>query len=167
MKTVTYKVYDFNELSDKAKETAIEKWYENEDYPMLTEDLTESCKALLDEKKIKHDELKLYYSLSSSQGDGLCFTGKFQWKKYRVSITHNYRYYFAKSTEIMLMNEEGDEVYDKKVIERFTAIYLDICGKLEKEGYGELEYRMDFDEMRDHCEANEYTFTDSGVMDNQ
>jgi len=167
MKTVTYKVYNFNELSYKAKQNAIDKWYEKEDYPMLAEELTESCKALLEDKKITHDDLKLYYSLACCQGDGLCFIGKFQWKKYRISITHNYRYYFAKSTAITLEDEEGNEVYDKDVIEQFTNIYLDICGKLEKEGYSTLEYRMDFEEMQENCEANEYTFTDDGVMDNQ
>ena len=88
MKTVTYKVYNFDELKAEAKQNAIDKWYEREDYPMLDDDLTESCKALLEEKKITHDGLKLYYSLSCSQGDGLCFIGNFKWKKYRVSIKH-------------------------------------------------------------------------------
>ena len=167
MKTVTYKVYNFNELSDKAKQNAIDKWYESEDFPMLSEDLTESCGALLKDKKITYADLKLYFSLSSCQGDGLCFVGEFQWNKYYIKITHNYRYYFAKSTEIMLMDEEGEECCDKKAIDRFTKIYLDICGKLKKEGYGVLDYRMDFDEFQELCESNEYTFTDDGVMDNQ
>jgi len=167
MKIVTYKVYDFNELSGEARQAAIEKWYKNEEYPFLAEDLTDLCGTLLSEKKITHDELKLYYNLSNCQGDGLCFIGKFQWKKYYISITHNYRYYYAESTEIMLMNEKGNEVYNEKAIKQFTDIYLNICGKLEKEGYGILEYRMNFDEMRDFCETNNYTFTANGIMDNQ
>lgn len=169
MKIVTkkYKVYEFKELSKEAKDKVIEKYYEMEDYPFLAENLTESCKTLLEENKIKYNEdLRLGYSLTYSQGDGLNFVGSFEWKKYHIIITHSYDYEFASASEITIMNEESEEIDNEKIKEQFKTIYLDICEKLEKEGYSELEYRMNYKEMQEHCEVNDYNFLEDGTMVN-
>jgi hypothetical protein len=164
---VEYEVYDFKELSREAKDKAIEIWYEAENYPFLEEELTESCKALLKENKIKYfDDLKLGYSLSYSQGDGLHFVGNFEWKQYNIRIIHNYRYAFSSSAEISLINTEGEEITEGKDYEEFNSIYLNICKKLEKEGYATLEYRMNDKEFQEHCKVNKYNFFKDGRMAN-
>ena len=48
MRKKFYNVYKFNELTDNQKEKAIEKWYKIEDYPFLSDDLTENCRHLLE-----------------------------------------------------------------------------------------------------------------------
>ena len=92
--------------------------------------------------------------------------GEDDMKKYNVAITHSYSYAFASSSEITIMDEEGEEINNEKINEQFKSIYLDICKKLEKEGYAELEYRMDYKEFSEHCEANTYNFFKDGRMVN-
>ena len=49
-----------------------------------------------------------------------------------------------------------------KVLAKVEDIYMDLCSKLEKEGYAELE-NIDSDEyLKDAIEANEYEFTADG-----
>ena len=73
MKIITreYKVYNFNELNNESKDYAIEKYYETEDYYFLEDDILEELYQL-DKHKI-FEEVKLRYSLSWCQGDGLSF----------------------------------------------------------------------------------------------
>jgi hypothetical protein len=168
METRQYQVYKFSELSDKAKEKAISYWYEHEDFPMLEEDLTESCKELLKQNKIDNvtDDLKLYYDLSCSQGSGLCFIGSFTWKKYYILIKHvNNHYYHNKTTSITVMNDDGNEIDSEKTIGQFRSIYFDICNKLEKDGRNTVDYRMDNAEFNELCETNDYMFTANGKID--
>lgn len=161
MRILETKVYSFDELSEEAKEKAIEKWYENEDYPWMEEDLTESCKALLEENGCTFEDINLSYSLSYGQGDGLCFTGYISKNGNTLRLTHNYRYYFASSVEMNYTDSEGEDIEEVKELK---DIYFNICKELEKEGYGILEYRMDFSEFSEHCEANNYEFTEDGKM---
>ena len=164
---IIYEVYEFKELSEEVKDKVIEKWYESEEYPFLEENLTESCKALLQENKVKYNgDLRLGYSLSYSKGDGLNFIGNFEWKKYHIKITHSWRYSSASSSDIIIMDEEGEEIDNEKISKQFEDIYLDICDKLEKEGYAEIEYRMDYNEFQEHCESNGYNFLKDGKMVN-
>lgn len=163
MKTHCINLYEFNELSDKAKQKAIDKWYEAGDYYFLTEDLTESCKFLLESNKVEYSDIKILYSLSSSQGDGLCFTGTIEKNGNKLKLTHRSRYYYAKSVNMTFSYSEGSEVNEAAELER---IYLDVCKELEKEGYATMDYRMTFDEFAQHCDANQYFFEENGVMNN-
>jgi len=162
MREIKLKVYNFNELSDEVKQKVIDKWYEEEDYPFLSEDLTEQTKMLLDENNVEYDDLKVYYSLSCSQGDGLCFIGNFKYKGHSFKITHNWRYYFAESVDIVEVNDEGEEIENH--VEEFKKVYLKVAKEVEKAGYSILEYRMNFEEFNEMCEANEYEFYENGEM---
>ena len=74
MRTITeeYKLYTYNELSEEAKET-VKEWYLNDD---LRVDLFhEDLKNRLAEN-YKRSDLKVCFSLSSCQGDGLNIEGK-------------------------------------------------------------------------------------------
>ena len=167
MKKVYYTVYKFKELSKEAKQKAIDDYYEDSDYPFLYEELYSWLEELLEKNKITiTGETKLYYSLSYSQGDGLCFIGNFKWRKYYVKITHSGHYYYSNSTTIDIENEEA-EYASEKTIERFKKIYTKICDKLEKIGYEELEYRPTFKEFEDLCDSNKYTFLNDGTVDNE
>lgn len=188
--TKHYQVFKFNELSKKAKEFAIEKWYENEDYPFLTEDIKEE----LDYKDSYFSDIKLQYSLSCCQGDGLSFSGEFdlkkwlndkhkisEWKKniicdYYDNITssgNNGHYCYASKNDIdyrgypNLKNEcKRIEKLISEILNKVEDYYINLCKELEKYGYSVIEYRMDFDEFDDHCESNEYNFFEGGRMAN-
>lgn len=161
MRTIRIKLYKFSELSKEAKNKARDNWYENEDYPFLSETLTESCYYLLNENGCTYSDIKLLYSLSYSQGDGLCFTGSISKNGNTLNLTHNYRYYFASSVQMTYTDNEGEEVDE---IKELRDIYFEVCKQLEKEGYGEIEYRMTDDECSNLFEENEYEFTKDGKL---
>jgi hypothetical protein len=159
MRTIETKVYSFSELSNEAKEKAIEKYYENENYPFLSDDLTESCKEYLKENNCIYRDIKLYYSLSNCQGDGLCFIGEIEKDGKLLKLTHNWRYYYASSVDMEFYDENGEEIEEVKELK---DIYFDICNKLENEGYGIIEYRMDNEEFCEFSDENGYEYTEDG-----
>ena len=79
MRTIETNVFEFNELSDSAKETAIQ-WYRS---CIESSDYAET--VIYDAKEIGAlfglDIDEVYYSGFSSQGDGACFVGKYSYKK--------------------------------------------------------------------------------------
>lgn len=181
MKTIKINLYKFEELSKEAQTKAIKKWYENEEYHFLSEDLTESCKNYLGENKVKFQDLKLLYSLSWSQGDGLCFIGEFAKYSINMSIKHNQRYCYSKSVDFEFFDMQGRQIDEDgsildsngkpngrraEKINKLKAVYFDICRTLENKGYFTLEYRMNTEEFTENCEANEYTFEEDGTMNN-
>ena len=136
VETISRDLYHFNELSDRAKEKAIEKlrginvddfaWYDS-DY----EDFTAICKLV----GIEID--KIYFTGFSSQGDGACFTGNFKHvsnalelvrayapkdeklhsaiqylqdnsNRIGATIKHNDRYYHENSVDIDVYNIDAD-----------------------------------------------------------
>ncbi len=190
--TKEYKVYKFEELTEEIKEKVIEKWYENEDYPCLTDTLEQDLENHFDEKGIFSDTT-LNYSLSHCQGDGLNFSGdidlkKFldciysiklpEWKKrglceyvYKVYSTGNDgRYCFANKNDIDFTYNYSDKKYkylDKlfyKVYHEIQNYYMTICEGLKKAGYDEIKYRMNNAEFKDHCESNNYEFLENGEI---
>ena len=77
--TTTRTLYQFGELSDKAKQRAIEKLYDiNTDYDWwdCTYDTIKTAGACLG-----IDVQEIYFSGFWSQGDGACFTGEYQYRK--------------------------------------------------------------------------------------
>lgn len=158
MRTITTTVYKFEELKDEVKSKVIENYYRDYDYPMLAEDLTELAKEKLTEKGIEFENLRLLYSLSYSQGDGLCFTGILCKDGKKLVLTHSHRYYFAKSVTMYFEGANGEEVEEDKEL---LNDYLEVCAYLEKIGYKILDYRPDFAEIAD---ANEWEYTEDGEL---
>ena len=171
VKQVPVSVYEFKELEPKAKERAKKDWYDNEDYPMLSEDLTEFVKGQLEANQIiANDGPKVMYSLSYSQGDGLMFTGQFQYKDINVKVKHSGHYYHSNSADFYFTNDDGEDIEGNETyqatIEEFKSIYKTICKDAEKAGYAETDYRMTDEEFQEHCEANDYNFYENGKMAN-
>jgi hypothetical protein len=79
MKTQTIVTYKFNELSESAKERAIDEYrqcsLDDEWYEGTVEKWKESASL------IGIDIDNIYFSGFYSQGDGACFTGSYQYKK--------------------------------------------------------------------------------------
>ena len=161
MKTIILNVYKFNELSEDVQQKVIDKYYENKTYAFLSEDLTESCKEYLKENDCNYSGIKLYYSLSNCQGDGLCFIGEVEKNGKRLKLSHNSRYCHAHSVNMEFYDENGDETDE---IQELKNIYFDICKKLEDEGYSIIEYRMDTDEFLDISESNNWEYYEDGEM---
>ena len=88
MKTVKVKVYEYDELTKEAQEKVLEKlWDLNVDYDWwecVYEDAT------IIGKLMGIDISKIYFSGFSSQGDGACFEGTYQYQKRSVKSLTEY-----------------------------------------------------------------------------
>jgi len=153
MEQKTIQVYKYEELSDDAKETALNSHIESNDFDFLEESLTEYLKELLTEAKID-GEAELSYSLSCCKGDGVSFTGNFEYKGVNISVTRNNSHYVHSNS------------VDIEAEAEFKEIFKEICDKIEKVGYSEIEYQNSEESFKENCEANEYTFRENGEMEN-
>ena len=181
MKKITkeYNLYTYNELSKEAKEKALKKHIEDNDYYFLSDYLNERLHELLEENKIQdiNDTSKpntkptqVLYSLSYCQGDGCCFEGNFIWNGYNVSIKHSGYYYHSKMVNISMFEIENDcrpEPVNSKDEKEFEELYQSICEQLEKDGYSFIDYENSEESFIEMCDANEYTFLENGTMFNE
>jgi hypothetical protein len=183
MKTITktIDIYELHELEEEAKNRALEDWRVGNYYFFLESHLYNLLKEKLDENNIKYidnncktkDGLCLLYSLSHSQGDGLCFTGTFEYRDITVYVTHNFRYYHSQSTTIEAQEtnnlgyhiDESEPLYQQEKI--FRGIYESICKDLEVQGYDFIEYEDSMENFAECCMSNNYTFTKDGEMINE
>lgn len=168
MKTIKLKLYTVKELSKEAFKKAHEEWIKNNDYFFLEEYLTEQLKDLLKENKITNDsnDVSIGYSLSYCQGDGVMFSGHFEWNGYTVKIEHEGRYYHSNSKVISIEDKEGNTVDTNEPYEVFEKIYQTICKELEKDGYNYIEHEDSEENFVNMCEMNNYTFEVDGTIRN-
>ena len=88
MRTIETTVYKFSELSEAAKEKAIENWNRDGlDYEWW-DAVYEDAKTIGELMGIKVD--KIFFSGFWSQGDGACFEGSYEYKKGSVKAVRDY-----------------------------------------------------------------------------
>ncbi len=166
MKEKIIKVYEFNELKPKIQEKVLNEFREKEDFSFLNESLNDYLKELLKDKKIKSNDLKLNYSLNYCQGDGLSFTGRFEWKNYEITIFRKeYHYCHKYTTNFNILTKKGNNVKES-ILNEFEALYYSICDKVEKMGYSIIEETLKDETIKDLIEMNEYTFRENGEIEN-
>ena len=61
-----------------------------------------------------------------------------------------------------IMNIDRIDAVVSDVLTKLEAIYMELCSKLEKEGYAELENESSDEYLTDLIIANEYEFTEDG-----
>jgi hypothetical protein len=168
MQTKTYNIYTLDELDDKAKEKARDWWKQGNDYPFLTEAMTEHALDLLAENDIKTDDVKVYYSLAYCQGDGAMIEMSGTWGKFNFKVKQSGHYYHYNSKNIELWDESGEVSLDadKKDYCEFNDLYVDICQKLTSYGYDYMEEEDKDEYIDDAMQANEYTFLADGTRHN-
>ena len=184
--------YSFNELDENAK---TEAKYCVLNIDRLPEFFTEDMyNGLAENFGLSH--LKSYYSLSFSQGDGLCLYGRitaselFDNDKFKkiafkgihhkqvqsvydvlqyIDFEHRSRYYHAKT--VYIESEEYDptdrqSVIIQKVVENVKEWYFTFCREWEKQGY-EYFYEISDEDMEIACIEYDSLFTKKGKMINR
>jgi len=150
MKDYTIRRYSFEELSERAKEKAIEGMRNslNEllDSEALTEYLEERVSTALGGES---ERIRLEYSLSYCQGDGVAIYGTIQRKDApdlswpegaayvelgRTQWSNHYSHY--NSFSVSAYDEEGEDIEDVRIIETQLR---DLCRELERDGYKFIE----------------------------
>lgn len=159
MKNITITLYDYSELSPDAKEYAHRVWNEGDDLPFLDEAMKDWAVELLERAGMKVEEAKPFYSLGYSQGDGAMIEGIMEWSGKRYQVKQSGHYSHERSTAIECLDDDGDT-------EAFEAAYIPVCVELAKRGYSYIEEQQSEEAFIDACEANGYTFEESGRMRN-
>tara|TARA_R110001632_G_scaffold70752_1_gene164621 strand:- start:11022 stop:11612 length:591 start_codon:yes stop_codon:yes gene_type:complete len=189
--TTTKTVFTFDELSEEAKETAIEKNYDiNTDYEWH-EFIYEDAKTIGELMGINID--RIYFSGFASQGDGACFEGSYSYEKGSVkSVTEH----APKDQELHRIAQELQQLQQKhfygltahvkqsghychanctqiNVDSEYTPTnedFEDEIQELLKDYmnwiYSQLEKEYDYqtseEAIKETIEANEYEFTEDG-----
>jgi hypothetical protein len=191
MQTIETKVYDFNELSAEVQSKVIEKqrqsMYEN-GQPLW--DFSDYCHEKAQEKGFK--DIKIQYSLSNSQGDGLSFSAEIDKETFIneclpgiktsvYDIICNYvhfkvkgnsgRYYYASKNDIEVETEfyKNTPNLDKLIDILYNHIadtYLTLCNELEKYGYDAIDYYYSDENVKETILANDYKYTINGQLFN-
>ena len=189
--TVSRTVFTLDELSDTARQNALEKmcaymheWIEAD---QITEYLNGELLAMLTGEHIgeisskelaKRTGLKMEYSLSYCQGDGVAIYGeiyaadapKLEWHNaYTARITRNeygnhYSHYNTFSVEVFGEDENGNyTTLDGDTGEAITDQFRDICKELARLGYKQIEWLTGEENIREHLEYGDARrFTEDG-----
>ena len=159
--TITRQVFALDELSPAARSVAIEKLrnenYENIPCEGITDSLYGHLAFLLGGNDIsgiptQHSEgmatLTLEWSLGDCQGDGVAIYGEI-YNDYATQLTwgdavyakltrnnHGHHYSHYNCFDVELFDGDGDTINDNGVM---AGELRDICKKLERYGYAEIE----------------------------
>lgn len=106
--TKNYDVYSFEELSEKAKQTAIDQEIKDRQSDSLYSDLTDEF--ITEELKLANMPVSdVRWRISSSQGDGLAFYGKIQDV---LKLAPGLKNFFAAHDIVFKIEKVGPHLYD-------------------------------------------------------
>ena len=192
METITkeYNVFEYQELSENAKEK-VQEMFSLSHWDIETDMLTEDFAYQLEEKYPFFSDVKFQWSLSCCQGDGLSFSGNIDLNKYldvyhknmktsvydalcnKVYNLHSNgntgRYYYASKSDIdfdynVYKDHKRLDAILENIVDDIRALYIDVCKDFEKQGYNAYDYLGTDEYAKDTCEANEYTFLEDGKI---
>lgn len=152
------RVYFFEQLNDDAKEKAREWYKEGNDYPLLKEDIKEFIAGKLEDAGYDVEDLKVLYSLSYCQGDGVSFTATLLKGNERYEVNQSGLYVHEMTMRVYHEDENGNETDEPAMLEEMRAI----AKKATKIGYNHIENEDSDENVDDNIIINEYTFTSEG-----
>jgi hypothetical protein len=192
--TVTKTVFTLDELSDTARQKALEKmcaymheWIEPDQVTeylngeLLTM-LTGECVGEISSKELtKRVGLQIEWSLSNSQGDGVAIYGtlnsddapKLEWGNAttatltRNSLSNHYSHAYTMNVAVFRYDDDGYEMdSDCPENEQFADQIRDICRQLEQIGYNQIKWLTCEATIREYLN-NDYPrrFTENGEID--
>lgn len=184
MNTHTICTYKFSELSNAAKETALE----NHRYDFCDDNLLDFCDFTTDKIKSIFEDAEFFYSGFYSQGDGACFTfsrlnfenlfaelekhgnifsaevKEFLKENFRCEGVH-YGYYYHRNSISIEWDCAENEKFNYE-IEKFTDaledLRLSLCFKLYSELKNTYNDLTSDEYISESLETNEYEFLESG-----
>ncbi len=179
MKTKTIALFDYDELSPKAKEAAHARFRNNEfdDYGLQVH-LDEEIQPLLEaakivpvstaDKKYPSEYASILYSLSCCQGDGAMFEGTFAWRGWTVNVRHSGRYCHSYSKTVEFEKEGEPTAYPSNGEEdAFEESYQKICAALEKSGYAYIDSVQSEGNFSQICAEEGRTFREDGTAESE
>lgn len=184
MRTVEIKLYEYSELSDKAKEKAREKSYErwcHHGFP--ADSVREIFNTELYEKGL--GSLEPSWSLGYCQGDGVAFRGRVYFEKLNddllteladrvaleksdflhcsATVSIHGRYTHENSMSVDIEHEDHDSDIATKVEKALLSYLAELSIEFRKMGYAELEYMRSDEFAQGYFVANEDWFLEDGT----
>lgn len=192
--TETYNVYTFDELSEKAKNKAMEDYAVNLDFGFYAECIIDDAKAIGELMGIDIDNV--YYSGFYSQGDGAMFTGGYGYKRGSVTAVMSYApmdtelhsivktlaniqrrnfyqlyanvkhygHYYHSSSNIINVERDSYQDVSKSDEDDLTECLRDFMEWIYSNLEKEYDYVTSLDYFKEVCEANDYQFLASGEL---
>lgn len=160
MKKMIKTIVFFDALSDAAKEKAREWWRNGNDFPFLSEAIKEYTQHKLEKAGYDVEDLKVYYSLSYCQGDGVSFTANLTKGIERYEVNQKDSQYVHEMTmEVYHEDGDGNETDEPVVLEEMRGI----ARMVEKMGYSYIDEENEDAIVDENIMCNEYTFTKEGL----
>ena len=190
--TRAYTVYEYKELCEEAKEKVREWYLEGQEAYIFTDMCKENLKSMFPNSELEveyslsyrqGDGFNIYGTIYLDEvlekiADK--FTAKelkfFEWvfnqygSTFKMESNRHYCYCICSRndfSENILSDMEDDQMrgISTETLEKFSKLvgeYLDgLCRDFEKEGYAYF-YEISDEDLREACEANEWTFTADG-----
>lgn len=154
------KIVFYDDLSDEAKDKAMEWFRSIEDFPFLEDAMTEFVKTELEEAGYIVEDLRIFYSLGHCQGDGASFTATLikDGETYKVNRNDSNYNHEMTISEVYHETDEGEETDEAEKLEEMRTI----ARRAKKYGYDIIEYTLSDDSVEDSIRINEYTFAIDG-----
>jgi hypothetical protein len=169
MKEITLKVYEYKDLTENAQSKALDELKEQYEYYFdIKDSLQEYYLEQLELHNLVEDrDNNLLYSLSHSQGDGVCFEGVYSWRykdeDYSIKVEHNGRYYHKRSVTICIEDSNGEDVTEL-IYMAFREKYHSICDDIERFGYQLIEDSESKESIEELCSDAEVVFNKYGYI---
>ena len=187
------KVYEFNELSEEAKKSAVEKYIKDNEDRFPSYDIENLFQDNMYGDKIQ--DLKFYFSLGYNQGDGVSFTGtigvvdavnlisnltleeykhveeigEFELDFQFIHNTWANRYSHARTIDIISPLDSLPKGYPHlerlilKIEKQLRCWRLDKCWELEKVAYAEIEYQDSIECNTEVLLNEDYEYLEDGT----
>jgi len=181
MEQITIDTYSFDELSEKVQERVIAEYDTSDDADIFLESSTDQMREKI--WGAGFSNVRLYYSLSYSQGDGFSFTARIEdlekflrkhklLTKYRkvvraggefsvVKSRHQYQHKYTVDVAYTLEDCKGSELAEE-LVKEITAIVHSLCDECEKMGYDAIEYACSREAIMDAIRGHQLRFTKEG-----
>lgn len=191
MREATVKIYQFEELSDKAKETARDWFRQGNEFDANFEPALTAASHL----GISLDESDISYSGFWSQGDGASYSGIYEYKEnasqlvrgefgtdeklYRIAdeltalqakhgnklhatITRSGRYSHAYTMSAEVFIGDNEEDYDAETSKELLGLFREFANWIYAGLQADYDYRQSDEAVDEDITANEYEFTEDG-----
>ena len=154
MRVKTVELFEYDELSEVAKEKARDWFVACDELPFLTGLLNDDASCLLQEAGIK-GEFVLFYDLGFSQGDGCVLEGRFEFRGAEFGVAQRGHYVHEKSYVITFSSDDELEVEFRRVLEG-------VCLALKRRGYAYIANERKREVVEEGIRANGYEFLFDG-----
>jgi len=175
MRTIETKVYQFSELSEEAKETALSNWSGTCEYFWRSE-VIETIKKALDQYGFNFKNYFIdwnyihgcYYTIDSVHSDEILnLSGVRLWKYLKnnyssIDLSGNCPFTGVCFDEDFLDNIR--EFLKKPNSQNFEELIADSVYNTINSGCKDFEYQQTEEYFADHAEANGYEFTEDGKL---